>query len=116
MFKLGFCVYGPQCRYRHTRASGPPPDPSTIEAAKPRDFRNINVVVNSVNTGIAAGERPGSAAGRGRGPGRQVLLHAMFDEAHSVTVHSVTLPSITQKMDPAQKCNNAFQSGDHHSV
>ena len=70
MFKLGFCVYGPQCRYRHTRASGPPPDPSTLEAAKPRDFRNINVVVNSVNTGIASSDRPGSGAVRGRGQGR----------------------------------------------
>lgn len=70
MFKLGFCVYGPQCRYRHTRSSGPPPDPSTIEAAKPRDYRNINVVVNSVNTGIAANDRPGAQAGRGRGQGR----------------------------------------------
>lgn len=74
MFKLGFCVYGPQCRYRHTRASGPPPDPSNVEAAKPREFRNINAVVNSVNSGIAAGERPLSAAGRGRGQGRFVLL------------------------------------------
>lgn len=70
MFKLGFCVYGPQCRYRHTRVSGPPPDPSTLEAAKPRDFRNINVVVNSVNTGIASSDRPGLTAGRGRGQGR----------------------------------------------
>ena len=72
MFKLGFCVYGPQCRYRHTRVSGPPPDPSTLEAAKPRDFRNINVVVNSVNTGIASSDRPGLTAGRGRGQGRCV--------------------------------------------
>ena len=23
MFRLGFCVYGPQCRYKHTLASGP---------------------------------------------------------------------------------------------
>ena len=86
MFKLGFCVYGPQCRYRHTRVSGPPPDPSTIEAAKPRDFRNINVVVNSVNTGIALGERPGITAGRGRGHARFVLaatdmlLIILYDE------------------------------------
>ena len=72
MFKLGFCVYGPQCRYRHTRVSGSPPDPSTLEAAKPRDFRNINVVVNSVNTGIASNDRPGLTVGRGRGQGRCV--------------------------------------------
>ena len=74
MFKLGFCVYGPQCRYRHTRAIGPPPDPSTIEAAKPRDFRNINVVVNSVNTGIAANERAGAQSGRGRGQRRYTAV------------------------------------------
>ena len=80
MFKLGFCVYGPQCRYRHTRATGPPPDPSTIEAAKPRDFRNINVVVNSVNTGIAANDRPGAQAGRGRGQGRYV--QSMYARLH----------------------------------
>ena len=78
MFKLGFCVYGPQCRYRHTRVSGPPPDPSTLEAAKPRDFRNINVVVNSVNTGIASSDRPGSTAGRGRGQGRWVSRSPCF--------------------------------------
>lgn len=65
--------------------SGPPPDPSTIEAAKPRDFRNINVVVNSVNTGIALGERPGITAGRGRGHarfgGRGQLLSNNPDQA-----------------------------------
>lgn len=22
MYKLGFCIYGPQCRYKHTRTSG----------------------------------------------------------------------------------------------
>lgn len=39
MYKLGFCVYGPQCRYKHTRQPGPPPDPSTLEAARPREHR-----------------------------------------------------------------------------
>ena len=40
MYKLGFCVYGPRCRFRHTRLPGPPPDPETVEAAKPREFRH----------------------------------------------------------------------------
>ena len=39
MYKLGFCVYGPSCRFKHTRLPGPPPDPSTVEAAKPREVR-----------------------------------------------------------------------------
>ena len=56
MYKLGFCVYGPTCRYRHTRLPGPPPDPSTVEAAKPRDHRNINVIL----------AHQGSYGGRGR--------------------------------------------------
>ncbi len=40
MYKLGFCVYGPRCRFRHTRLPGPPPEPETVEAAKPREFRH----------------------------------------------------------------------------
>lgn len=39
MFKLGFCIYGPQCRYRHTKLQGPPPEPKEVDAAKPREFR-----------------------------------------------------------------------------
>eukprot|EP00201_Polytomella_parva_P012567 CAMPEP_0175056210 /NCGR_PEP_ID=MMETSP0052_2-20121109/10537_1 /TAXON_ID=51329 ORGANISM="Polytomella parva, Strain SAG 63-3" /NCGR_SAMPLE_ID=MMETSP0052_2 /ASSEMBLY_ACC=CAM_ASM_000194 /LENGTH=155 /DNA_ID=CAMNT_0016321197 /DNA_START=62 /DNA_END=526 /DNA_ORIENTATION=- len=45
MYKLGFCIYGPTCRYRHIKLPGPPPDPNTLEAAKPRDVRDINTVV-----------------------------------------------------------------------
>ena len=54
MYRLGFCVYGPTCRYKHTRLEGPPPDPSTLEAARPKTVRNVNAVVNSVNIGITA--------------------------------------------------------------
>lgn len=39
MYKLGFCVYGPACRFKHSRLSGPPPEPSTVEAAKPLEVR-----------------------------------------------------------------------------
>jgi cleavage and polyadenylation specificity factor subunit 4 len=46
MYKLGFCVYGPKCRFRHTKLPGPPPDPEVFEAAKPREFRDVNIIVN----------------------------------------------------------------------
>ena len=26
MYKLGFCIHGPNCRYRHARSDGDPPD------------------------------------------------------------------------------------------
>lgn len=53
-YRLGLCVYGPTCRYRHTRLPGPPPEPMTMEAARPRAWRNVNAVVNSVNLAITA--------------------------------------------------------------
>lgn len=67
MYKLGFCVYGPRCRFRHTRVPGPPPPPETFEAAKPRDFRNINLIVNSSG---GSGANPGRV---GFGPGDRWL-------------------------------------------
>lgn len=60
MYKLGFCVYGPRCRFRHTRLPGPPPDPDAFEAAKPRDFRNINLIVNSSGGPGPGGDRQSS--------------------------------------------------------
>mmetsp|Transcript_29239 Transcript_29239/g.69785 ORF Transcript_29239/g.69785 Transcript_29239/m.69785 type:complete len:220 (-) Transcript_29239:19-678(-) len=68
MYRLGFCIYGPACRYKHTPLPGPPPEPEQIEAAKPREYRNINAVVNAVNANIAAPDssRFGSGGG-GRG-------------------------------------------------
>lgn len=53
MYKLGFCIYGPACRFKHTRQHGPPPDPTRLEACKPKEVRNINVVANQANEGIA---------------------------------------------------------------
>jgi cleavage and polyadenylation specificity factor subunit 4 len=41
-----------QCRFKHTRQAGPPPDPTLLEAAKPKDFRNINIVANQANENI----------------------------------------------------------------
>ena len=40
-----------QCRFKHTRQQGPPPDPETLEAAKPREHRNLNIVANQVGGG-----------------------------------------------------------------
>jgi hypothetical protein len=59
MYALGFCIFGPECRYNHTRKPGPPPDPSSVEAAKPKMFRDINRVVNAVNQDVA-GENEGA--------------------------------------------------------
>jgi cleavage and polyadenylation specificity factor subunit 4 len=56
MYKLGFCVYGPACRFKHSRQPGPPPDPERLEAAKPRELRDINRVANEANDNILAGE------------------------------------------------------------
>lgn len=33
MFRLGFCVQGPYCRYRHLRQSAPPPAPTAVNAS-----------------------------------------------------------------------------------
>ena len=30
MYNLGLCIHGPQCRYRHERKAGPPPDPQQV--------------------------------------------------------------------------------------
>ncbi|GAB4815318.1 hypothetical protein N2152v2_002364 [Parachlorella kessleri] len=56
MYKLGFCIYGPACRFKHTRLQGPAPEPSTLEACKPRELRNINMVANQANMGIVQQE------------------------------------------------------------
>jgi len=74
MFKLGFCVYGPQCRYRHTRLSGPPPAIEAIEGAKPKEFRDLNAVMNEANPGVVPTFNPAFKRGRmmltdGRGRG-----------------------------------------------
>lgn len=68
MYKLGFCIYGPACRFKHTRQQGPPPDPETLEACKPREHRNLNIVANQANENIMP-ERP-----RGRRGGDYLAL------------------------------------------
>ena len=52
MYRLGFCVYGPTCRFRHAPRPGPPPDPRTVPEARPRQARGM-----------------GGGAGRGGGRG-----------------------------------------------
>ena len=48
MYKLGFCIHGPNCRYRHPRSDGDPPDiadaalfgrPGHLHGAAPRHVR-----------------------------------------------------------------------------
>ena len=67
MFKLGFCIYGPQCRYRHTRLPGPPPDPKEVDAAKPKEYR----------AGGKDADRHEGLGGRGRGRYRILLTHVL---------------------------------------
>lgn len=67
MYKLGFCIYGPACRFKHTRQTGPPPDPELLEAAKPKEFRNINIVANQANEGILPAELRRKALRLGQG-------------------------------------------------
>lgn len=64
MYRLGFCVYGPNCRYRHDPLPGPPPPAETVEAARPRprygqDFNSF---------------------GRGRGRYRLTQLHSLHSQ------------------------------------
>ncbi|PSC70196.1 Cleavage and polyadenylation specificity factor CPSF30 [Micractinium conductrix] len=66
MYKLGFCIYGPACRFKHTRQTGPPPDPETLEACKPREHRNLNIVANQANENILP-EREARGPRRPRG-------------------------------------------------
>jgi len=39
MYRLGFCVYGDKCRFKHIKYPGPPPEPGAFEASKPKQFR-----------------------------------------------------------------------------
>ena len=36
MYKLGFCIHGSLCRFRHTRLPAPPPDPADVVSNNPR--------------------------------------------------------------------------------
>eukprot|EP00882_Tetradesmus_deserticola_P024789 GHRQ01027114.1.p2 GENE.GHRQ01027114.1~~GHRQ01027114.1.p2 ORF type:complete len:150 (+),score=67.13 GHRQ01027114.1:180-629(+) len=64
MYKLGFCIYGPNCRYKHTKQPGPPPNPDGVEAAKPREHRDWRKIMAEDNA------RPGQQHDRDGG-GRQ---------------------------------------------
>jgi cleavage and polyadenylation specificity factor subunit 4 len=63
-----------QCRFKHTRQTGPPPDPENLEAAKPREHRNLAIVANQANENImpereARPRRPRGEGGYGALPG-----------------------------------------------
>ncbi len=73
MYKLGFCIYGPACRFKHTRATGPPPDPSRLEACKPKEYRNINIVANQANEGILSDQNDPNLLTDGKARENQTL-------------------------------------------
>ena len=52
----------PQCRFKHTRLQGPPPDPETLEACKPREHRNLNIVANQVRMAMSVESAAHAAA------------------------------------------------------
>eukprot|EP00955_Chlamydomonas_euryale_P104884 365599-Chlamydomonas_euryale.AAC.3 len=65
-----------------TPVPGPPPDPSTVEACKPKEYRDVNRVVNSVNPGtIEEKERWHKRASRAC-----TCLSAAFTPSRSVDV------------------------------
>jgi cleavage and polyadenylation specificity factor subunit 4 len=39
MYKLGFCIHGPHCRFRHLKAPGPPPAPAAAHLTVTRPGR-----------------------------------------------------------------------------
>jgi len=78
MFKLGFCIHGPNCRYRHARNDGTPPDPREaalfgrpghLHGAAPRHVRQqqSNMIAMRANQQLedAHGQAPNSGPGNG---------------------------------------------------
>lgn len=75
-------ICAPQCRFKHTRLPGPPPEPSTLEAAKPREHRNINIVANQANEGIIQGAIHGTRRlrqGGSSGPSSPAIISGHGD-------------------------------------
>ena len=81
MFKLGFCIHGPNCRYKHIRRPGPPPDPATVEACKPKEMRNMRSVMQQGGAGRGGYDGGGGRGGRGGrgGGGPQQIAHRPFN-------------------------------------
>ena len=82
MYKLGFCIHGPNCRYRHAKQDGPPPGiqeaaligrPGHLHGAPPRHLRamqNALALRQDQGPGAPGGPGgPGGAGGAGGAPG-----------------------------------------------
>ena len=75
MYKLGFCIHGPNCRYRHAKQDGPPPGiqeaaligrPGHLHGAPPRHLRAMqNALALRQDQGPGAPGGPGGRGGRG---------------------------------------------------
>ena len=73
MFKLGFCIHGPNCRYRHARSDGEPPEvgeaalfgrPGHLHGAAPRHVRQQQTAAIAMRQAQQLGngfEGPGGA-------------------------------------------------------
>merc|ERR1712064_135070 len=53
MYKLGFCIYGKACSFKHNKKSHPPPKPNELEAAKPAHLRNDDLIKIQANPNLA---------------------------------------------------------------
>ena len=81
MYKLGFCIHGPNCRYRHPRSDGDPPDiadaalfgrPGHLHGAAPRHVRQQQSALLAMRQQqqlAAAAPGSGQPGGPGDGPG-----------------------------------------------
>lgn len=88
-----------QCRFKHTRLPGPPPEPAELEAAKPAEFRNITIVANQANEGISAG----GGLRRFRAPSNALALQDGRDGGRGAQ----------QQREPRER--QAYQRGPQHS-
>ena len=86
MYKLGFCIHGPNCRYRHAKQDGPPPGiqeaaligrPGHLHGAPPRHLRAMqNALALRQDQGRGEPGGPGGRGGRGAGvPRGEVGCH-----------------------------------------
>jgi cleavage and polyadenylation specificity factor subunit 4 len=67
MYKLGFCIHGTLCRYRHKKEPGPPPSPADV-----------------VRSRAAGADEAGGAAGRHT---NQLMLPGRADGGYSAPQH-----------------------------
>ena len=103
MYKLGFCIHGPNCRYRHPRSDGDPPDiadaalfgrPGHLHGAAPRHVRQQQSALLAMRQqqqlaaappggGRRAGRETGRADSRAPAPAWAAALHGAADGNHA---------------------------------